>query len=93
MKAYLSVIVIALFVLAACGPRAPDMRPVPSEPVTQPTVTQPTVDDTAAAQPSDVVGEVTADLTELDQSLDEELSLEEFDSLDADLAELEGLDY
>ena len=50
MKAYLSVIILALLVLAACGPKGPEMRPVPTEPVTQPTVTQP--DDTVAAEPS-----------------------------------------
>lgn len=89
MKALVVLAVLALVVIAGCGPSAPDPAPQPKSPVTEPVVTPPPTTTTAPAEPTAVVSE---DVASLEQEL-EELDFSELDSLDAELSELETLDY
>ena len=108
MKA-LSIVILALVILSACGPAT---TPVPvKEPAPQPEPVAPapaSADSPAKVVASDVAGttevvasdvadttevvSVGSDVSDLEASL-EDLSFEEFDSLAADLGDLEDLDY
>jgi len=86
MKALLVLVVLALVVLSACSPSVDttaDDRSVD------------TTSRSSGADPgaADSVESVGSDVDALDATIDEDLGFGDLDSLDADLGELENLDY
>ena len=85
MKALLTIVVLALVILSACG------TPAQVDPV-QKTNAKDTMDQTETAPVTEPVEVVGADVAEIEESL-ADLSLDDLSSIDADLLDLETLDY